>query len=74
LKCLLEIITADLLNTLLFQDILDKLQGAYNSWKYWKSPEFLIPPGNTGSFLDLNWSSLKFLTDGMTTKASNHKN
>jgi len=35
--------------------------------------EFSIPPGNTGSFLEFNWSSWKFLTDGMTTEASRHK-
>jgi len=35
--------------------------------------EFLIPPGNTGSLLEFDWSSWKFLTDGMTTKAFSHK-
>jgi len=36
--------------------------------------EFLIPPVNTGNLLEFSWSSLKFLTDGATTKASSHKN
>jgi len=36
--------------------------------------EFLVPPGNTGSVLEFNWSSWKFLTDGMATKGSSHKN
>jgi len=35
--------------------------------------EVLIPPGNTGSLLEFSWFSRKFLTDGMTTKASSHK-
>jgi len=35
--------------------------------------EFLIPPGNTGSLLEFSWFLWKFLTDGMTTKASMHK-
>jgi len=30
--------------------------------------------GNTGNLLEFNWSSSKFLTDGMTTEASSHKN
>ena len=34
----------------------------------------LIPPGNTWSLLECNWFCWKFLTDGMTTKASSHKN
>jgi len=33
--------------------------------------EFLIPPGNTGSLLESNWLTWKFLTDGK--KASSHK-
>ena len=40
----------------------------------WNILEFLIPSGNTGSLLEFNWSSWKFLTDGITTKASSHKN
>jgi len=36
--------------------------------------EFVIPPGNTGNLLEFNWSSWKFLTDGITTKTSSRKN
>jgi len=35
--------------------------------------KFLIRPGNSGNILEFHWSSWKFLTDGMTTKASSHK-
>jgi len=35
--------------------------------------EFLLP-GNTGSLLEFNWSSTKFLTDGTKTEASSLKN
>jgi len=35
--------------------------------------EFLIPPGNAVNLLECNWSSWKFLTDGITAKESSCK-
>ena len=36
--------------------------------------KLLVRPGSTGSLLEFNWSSWKFLTDGTATEASSQKN
>jgi len=47
-------------------------QGVDNSWKYWKLPEFEIPPRTTGSVVKFDWCYWKWLkqTNKQTTVAA----